>query len=161
MTPDPLIPERALFSSASAAYIARTDGRVLLVHQARAGSWGLPGGKAEQHETPRATCEREGREELGVPVTAGRLLTFNWLAPGAAGDGAEFAHACHFLTFQATIDPADLDRITVPAGELLDWRWWEVEAAVRPGVMEPFIAANLRVATQVYRDERPTAYLEV
>ncbi|WP_195911132.1 NUDIX domain-containing protein [Streptomyces kaniharaensis] len=156
--------ERARFSAAAAAYIAQPDGRVLLVHHAKADRWVLPGGKAEHNEPPLTTCRREAEEEIGVPVRVGRLLTFNWLTPAAAlwpeAVDIDYAYPCHMLTFHATIDPADVERIKLPARELLAYRWWDVDEAAASGVMEQYNARNLLAATQVHRGERPAAYLE-
>ncbi|WP_165845763.1 NUDIX domain-containing protein [Streptacidiphilus pinicola] len=157
--------ERALFAAAAAAYIPRPDdGRVLLVHHAKSGWWVLPGGKVERDEPSKRGCEREAREEVGVNGSAGELLTVCWLTaaaelwPGAAKSAG--AYPCHMFTFHLPILAADVDRIAVPAGEILAHRWWEPEEAAASGLMEQYNARNLLAATQVHRGERPTAYLE-
>ncbi|MFK0181661.1 NUDIX domain-containing protein [Streptomyces xanthochromogenes] len=70
-------PARTMVGSASAAFIQRADGHVLLVHHAGTGYWVMPGGKTDDSpgggETPRECCEREGREETGVTVTAAHV----------------------------------------------------------------------------------------
>ncbi|WP_165845409.1 NUDIX domain-containing protein [Streptacidiphilus pinicola] len=158
--------ERALFAAAAAAYIPHPDdGRVLLVHHAKSNRWVLPGGKIEHDEPPKRGCEREAREEVGVNGIAGQLLTVCWLTaaaelwPGAATDNP-YAYPCHMFTFHLPIDAADVDRIAVPAGEILAHHWWEPEEAAESGLMEQYNARNLLAATQVHRGERPTAYLE-
>lgn len=56
------------------------DGDVLLLRRAStepnfAGHWALPGGKAEQGETPEQAADREAKEEIGeVPEGAKKLL---------------------------------------------------------------------------------------
>jgi ADP-ribose pyrophosphatase YjhB (NUDIX family) len=70
------------------------DGRILLVRRLsdpEAGRWGLPGGKVDLYETVIAAVEREIREELGIAITAGKLLCLvdqidrlqgeHWFAP--------------------------------------------------------------------------------
>lgn len=61
-----------------AAIIRDHEGRVLLVRPSyRRREWGLVGGYASYGEAPRATAERETREEVGLRVAAGRLLAAN------------------------------------------------------------------------------------
>ncbi|PKV82966.1 NUDIX domain-containing protein [Streptomyces sp. TLI_146] len=120
-------PQRAMATSAAAAFIQRADGRVLLVHHAGTRRWVMPGGKADDGphggETPLQCCEREGREETGVAVTAGRLLVVQWLPAGRIGAYGHQPFACHLFVFAATIHPDA--RIRVPARELLGWDWWD------------------------------------
>ena len=49
------------------------DGRVLLVQEASDGCWALPGGWADEQESPKLACEREVFEESGYQVRAIKL----------------------------------------------------------------------------------------
>lgn len=49
-------------------------GDVLLVQEASDGRWALPGGWADEHDTPKQNCEREVLEESGYRVTAVKLV---------------------------------------------------------------------------------------
>jgi ADP-ribose pyrophosphatase YjhB (NUDIX family) len=49
------------------------DGQVLLVREAGDGRWSLPGGWADEHESPRQSIEREVQEESGYRVRAVKL----------------------------------------------------------------------------------------
>ncbi|MFI5527044.1 NUDIX domain-containing protein [Kitasatospora sp. NPDC051853] len=154
---------RVLSASSGSVLVTAPDGRVLLVHHARSGTWLLPGGKAET-ESPKACAEREGREELGVPVTVGRLLAVHYLTgakplfPAAARIPG--AYPCTMFTFTGAIHPDDWDRIAIPAGELHGWATYEPEdAAQRAGLMESANAAHLLACVEAARTGA-TAYLE-
>src|SRR5216683_157453 len=58
-------------------------------HPARAATdhprWQLPGGIAEEHESPAAAAERETREETALHLQAGALLVAAWTAARAPG----------------------------------------------------------------------------
>jgi ADP-ribose pyrophosphatase YjhB (NUDIX family) len=58
-----------------AAVIRDAEGRLLLAENAVPRSrWGLPGGRLERREEPRAGLAREVREETGLEVEVGDLL---------------------------------------------------------------------------------------
>ncbi|MCX5386808.1 NUDIX domain-containing protein [Streptomyces sp. NBC_00083] len=156
-------PARAMAGSAAAAFIRRDDGRVLLVHHAGTRRWVMPGGKADDGpyggETPRACCEREGREETGVRVAAGRLLVVQWLAAGRHGAYAYNPCPCHLFVFAATIASDDHLNIRTPQGELLGWDWWDPAEA--PGAMDAANGRLLRAAIRAAAGHEPApAYLE-
>lgn len=56
------------------AGLAFRDGHVLVHRATHEDFWSFPGGRAEIGETSAETLEREMMEELGVTVTAGRML---------------------------------------------------------------------------------------
>src|SRR6476659_9430732 len=56
-------------------------GEVLLCELSYKKEWDLPGGVVDPGESPATCVEREVEEELGIQVTAGRLLAVNWLPP--------------------------------------------------------------------------------
>ncbi len=50
------------------------DDRILLVREASDGRWSLPGGWADEQQSPRQCVEREVQEEAGYQVRATRLV---------------------------------------------------------------------------------------
>lgn len=62
------------------------SGRILLVNPTYKEHWDLPGGMAESNEPPRKAAERELVEELGVTITAGRILVLDWVGPHGPWD---------------------------------------------------------------------------
>ncbi len=65
-------PDR-IAASVSAAIFDDT-GRLLLMHRADNGHWGLPGGNMEIGESAAQTAAREVFEETGLVVSVGRLI---------------------------------------------------------------------------------------
>lgn len=71
----------------AADVVIRDDtGHVLLVNPSYKDCWDIPGGMVEANEAPRAAAERELREELGLSITAGRLLVVDWVPPRGPWD---------------------------------------------------------------------------
>lgn len=65
--------EKLLLPSAAAAVVH--DGRVLLVMHRTLGTWHLPGGFQDLGESIRQTAERELREETGLELRSGPLVS--------------------------------------------------------------------------------------
>jgi len=65
----------------AAALITSPSGEVLLVKPNYRDQWSLPGGILEKDEPPHEGCAREVREEIGLSVPVGPLLTVAWIAP--------------------------------------------------------------------------------
>jgi 8-oxo-dGTP pyrophosphatase MutT (NUDIX family) len=63
---------------ASGALIRDSTGRVLFVVPTYKAVLDIPGGMAEENESPKATAVREIREELGLSVPLGPLLVVDW-----------------------------------------------------------------------------------
>ena len=60
-------------------FVFDATGRVLLIQRGRPpgqGLWSVPGGKVEWGETVADACRREVREETGIDVSIGPLVTW-------------------------------------------------------------------------------------
>ncbi|BBZ49743.1 8-oxo-dGTP diphosphatase [Mycobacterium heidelbergense] len=118
----------------------RPDGSpaVLLQHRAvwshQGGTWGLPGGARDSHETPEETAVREAREEAGLLA---ELLTVRATVVTAEVLGLGGAR----WTYTTVVaDAAELLH-TVPNGESAEMRWvGENEVADLP--LHPGFAAS-------------------
>lgn len=76
---------------AAGALVRDPLGRLLFVEPAYKPHLEIPGGVAEQGESPADACRRECREELGTPVEPGRLLVVDWVpAQGVWSDALLF-----------------------------------------------------------------------
>lgn len=115
----------------------RADGTSALLLQHRApwshqgGTWGLPGGARDSHETPEEAAVREAHEEAGLVaerlVVRGKVVTAS--APGTA------------WTYTTVVADADEMLPTVPNQESVELRWVaECEVAQLP--LHPGFAAS-------------------
>jgi 8-oxo-dGTP diphosphatase len=111
---------------------------VLLQHRApwshQGGTWGLPGGARDSHETVEEAAVREAHEEAGL--TADRL-TVRTTVVTAEVSGAAGA----FWTYTTVIADAPEQLVTVPNRESAELRWVaEDEVADLP--LHPGFAAS-------------------
>lgn len=109
-------------------------GRVLLCELTYKHDWDLPGGVVEPYESPRDCVVREVAEELGIQLTAGELVTVDWLPPWAGWDDA-----CLFM-FDLGVVAADLVRsMRLEPREIAAVHWAgpdQVRARCRPQVAD-------------------------
>ncbi|EUA68694.1 NUDIX domain protein [Mycobacterium xenopi 4042] len=140
-----------------AAARAAPDGTpaVLLQHRAwwshQGGTWGLPGGARDSHETPEQTAVREACEEAGLPT---ERLAVRGVVVTAEVFGARGAH----WTYTTVVADAGELLTAVPNGESAELRWVaEDEVADLP--LHPGFAASwqrLRTARPPCRCMPPT-----
>jgi 8-oxo-dGTP diphosphatase len=126
----------------------RADGYpvVLLQHRApwshQGGTWGLPGGARDSHETAEQAAVREAHEEAGLPADQ---LTVRGAVVTAEISGMSGAH----WTYTTVVADAAEMLVTVPNRESSELRWvGEDEVADLP--LHPGFAASwqrLRTAT--------------
>ncbi|MGH9247280.1 MAG: NUDIX domain-containing protein [Acidimicrobiales bacterium] len=114
-------------------------GNVLLVDPTYKEHWDLPGGMAEPNEAPRVAGVREVREELGLDVTAGRLLLVDWVGPHGPWDD----HIV-FIFDGGTLDRYTVEHLTVTDPELAGHRF--VPLAETTSLLRPDVAPRLQQA---------------
>jgi len=99
------------------------DGRILLCRLTYKKEWDLPGGVVEVGEAPAAGLAREIREELGVSVEVGDLLTVNWLPAWRGWDDA-----CVFLFDLGRVDASFTGEMQLQPTEIVGVEWCDAEA---------------------------------
>jgi 8-oxo-dGTP diphosphatase len=114
-------PHMATPRVAAGALFLDDAGRILLVKPTYKPYWDIPGGYVEPGESPRAACQREIQEELGLRITVGRHLVVDW-AP-AAGEGDKIL----FIFDGGSLTATGQARIVLNDGELCAWRYVDDE----------------------------------
>ncbi|MCS7484818.1 NUDIX domain-containing protein [Umezawaea endophytica] len=66
-------------SSAGGALLRDGQGRILFVVPRYKTVLDIPGGITDDNESPKAACQREVSEELGLRLELGRLLVVDWV----------------------------------------------------------------------------------
>lgn len=118
----------------------RADGSpaVLLQHRApwshQGGTWGLPGGARDSHETAEQAAVREAHEEAGLPAELLTVRTTVVTAEFAGTGGAQWTYTTVIADAPELLD-------TVPNRESAELRWVaEEEVAELP--LHPGFAAS-------------------
>jgi 8-oxo-dGTP diphosphatase len=65
-------------------------GRLMMVRPSYKTYWDIPGGYVETGETPKQACVREVKEELGLDIEVGSLLSVDWAPHPDEGDKVLF-----------------------------------------------------------------------
>jgi len=102
----------------SQALIRDPDDRVLLCELTYKAEWDLPGGVVEPLESPATGLARELREELGLDVGVGDLVTVNWLPAWRGWDDA-----CVFVFDGGRLAAESVDRMKLQPTEIRAVHW--------------------------------------
>ena len=108
---------------AAKAFILKDD-RFLAVKENIDGKdiWDLPGGKIEYGETAEETVRREVKEEVGLDISVGRCIGYDWFI--CEGDGMQIVA----LVFRCTPRTTAVDLTKNPAKEdITEYRWMTIE----------------------------------
>ncbi|MEU5779758.1 NUDIX hydrolase [Micromonospora lupini] len=127
------------------------EGRVLLVRPSYKEHWEIPGGYVEPGESPRAGCNREIQEELGLTPALGPMLVVDWAPAEHEGDKLLFIFDGGSLNAEQERDIHFVD------GELTEWRYVSAESLEQYG--PPRLARRIRTAIAA-RSNGMSAYAE-
>ena len=101
------------------------EGSLMLVRPTYKPYWDIPGGYVEPGETPRQACRREIKEELGLDVEVGDLLSVDWAPHPDEGDKVLFLFDGGRLTLdrlaEIRLDDGEIGEYAfIPADRLAD-----------------------------------------
>jgi 8-oxo-dGTP pyrophosphatase MutT (NUDIX family) len=127
-------------------------GRLLIVKPTYRLDWLIPGGVVERDESPRAACEREVLEELGISVPIVCLLCVEYQSIDNAG-----SESVQFIFAGGQLDDAAVVRIRLPPNELASYRFAPLDEAL--ALLAPRLARRVPHALRAHAEGR-IAYLE-
>jgi 8-oxo-dGTP diphosphatase len=137
---------------AAGALFTNDRGQLLLVRPTYKPYWDIPGGYVEPGESPKAACNREVREELGLAVEVGRMLTVDWAPHPNEGDKLLFIFDGGSLT------QAQLDVIRFGDDEIAEYRFVTLDELDELTI--PRLARRLRATFHTHQINAAGAYLE-
>ena len=136
---------------AAGALFFDEQGRVLMVEPTYKDYRDIPGGYVETGESPRETCVREVREELGIEPAIGRLLVVDWAPNLTEGDKVLYVFD------GGALSAGDQDAIRLQNAELSSYDFHPVESVTTQTV--PRLARRIQAAVAARTGGR-TDYLE-
>jgi 8-oxo-dGTP pyrophosphatase MutT (NUDIX family) len=145
--------QQAKVIAAAGVVLCSADDAVLLVKPTYKTVWHLPGGILEPGETPREAARREVREEIGLDVVVGRLLSVDFKSPNADRPGG-----VQFVFDGGTLTIDQISRVRIDFTEIDDWRSVSFEDAV--DLVEPGGPATRMGHTLAALVSGRTVYLE-
>lgn len=134
---------RTLVRHTAKALILR-DGKVLMVKASRGytkGSFNLPGGFINFGETPEESLAREVKEETGLHVRVGKLLSLST---------ATFLPAGHYVLSFIYLASVRGGRLHPDPTEIAEVQWLSLREAVRQA-RNPLILAELKEVARIRR----------
>ncbi|GHO97994.1 hypothetical protein KSF_080420 [Reticulibacter mediterranei] len=138
---------------AASAIFRNEKGNLLLVKPTYRTYWLFPGGSVEDNESPRTTCIREVKEELGIDIPSPRSLGMDYLS-----EENEETECLQFAFYCGTLSAAQIAAIKLPARELSEFRFLpldEVLPILSPKLTRglPHYLAALDNDTLVYMED--------
>jgi 8-oxo-dGTP diphosphatase len=139
-----------------AALLLDQAGRLLIVNPTYHSRWEIPGGLAEQGESPSAAARREIAEELGLRIAIGPLLCVEWRPPIPRGPG-EGLDGLHFIFEGGVLSEEAIASIRLQEDELAEYALLPPAEALERLPLR--LAARVSAALSA-RPAGPPVYLE-
>ncbi|MDD5567511.1 MAG: NUDIX hydrolase [Patescibacteria group bacterium] len=108
------------------ALIFDEQGRLLIVKPTYKDHWSLPGGVADENESPRQACLREVKEETGLSLGQLEFICVDYFYPKE-----EKSEALHFIFSGGILQPGQIENIKIPKDEISEYRFVEINEASR------------------------------
>jgi 8-oxo-dGTP pyrophosphatase MutT (NUDIX family) len=129
-------------------------GEVLLLNPAYKNDMEIPGGKIEENESPKAACERELKEELGISKKMGRLLVVDY---NTYPEDAEKTEAIMFIFDGGIMSSEELKDLKLAQDEIIEAKFYPRDKF--PDKMYFRLKNRVLMAIE-QKENNSTAYLE-
>lgn len=135
------------------ALIMNADNKILFVKPSYKDHWTLPGGVVEENESPKSTCLREVKEEVGLGLKDVIFLAVDYISSELSREGK--GENMQFVFFGGKLSVDEIKRIKVDGKEIIEYRFMRIDDAF-PLISEklrlrlPKCLAALRNTTAVY-----------
>lgn len=145
-----------------AAAVVIEQGKVLLHRLQGESFWALPGGRVHAGETAAATLQREFREELGVALHSGPMLSVGENFFEADGEPHHEIGLYLSARLPEGVDLADKTRVHmgVEGDRSLEFRWFPLDELprvdMRPAVLRDSLARG--ALPQHFVQDHPAGY---
>lgn len=129
--------------------------QVLLVNPTYKEVWEIPGGVVEAMEAPRTASIREVKEEIGLQIDPGRLLSIDYNVKPVLNN-----EVLRFIFWGGVMTQGQIDTIVLQEEELSEFGFFDIEdarALVSPALGHQLaeIIAMLGGDTTVYTEHTP------
>lgn len=111
-------------------------GKILVVKPTYKDGWLIPGGTIDEGEFPKECAEREIREEIGLDITAERLLCVDFVIPKDTP-----YENIQFVFFGGILKKEVIRKIQIPKDELSEFCFVDTEEATK--ILRPNLARRL------------------
>lgn len=129
---------------AGGALIRNEDGLILFLEPTYKPTLDIPGGMAEQDESPLEACRREVREEIGLELEIGPLLVVDWVpAIGVWFDAVNFVFDGGVLGAEQ-LEQLRVDPVEARGSEFLTLE--QASTRLRPSMVRRLAAAHEAVS---------------
>jgi 8-oxo-dGTP diphosphatase len=137
---------------AAAVLLQNEQGEILIVKPTYRPEWLLPGGTIEADESPRQACEREVREEIGLNLPIGTLLSVDYIP-----QEHEKTESIQFIFDGGLLSQEQIQTIQLQEEELSEYRFSPVEEAI--ALLAINVARRIRPSLQALQ-ANGAVYLE-
>ncbi len=137
----------------AAGLIFNDAGEILIVKTTYKKHWSMPGGTVDQDESPKDACKRELREELGLDLKPGKLLSVSYEWP--KDDGIE---VLMFYFNCSVLGQEQIEKIKLQEEEIEKYQFIKIEK-IREFLSET-TSRKLERAIEILKGENKSIYLE-
>lgn len=137
---------------AAGALLFNEAGDLLILHPSYKNRWEIAGGIVEANESPRAACQREIKEELGLDIEVTRLLCIDYSI------NVEDVENLQFVFDGGVLTKEQIDAIHFPDDEIKEYEFISIKSDKDKQKIVQRERLGARVLKAIEARETKTAY---